>query len=41
MTPGSQASSQACESAEVSESDRGVMRRERTDVVHQGPGGEY
>ncbi|KAL8769610.1 MAG: hypothetical protein Q9209_004407 [Squamulea sp. 1 TL-2023] len=33
------ASSQACESADVSESERGVMRRERKDVVHQGPGG--
>ncbi|KAI4196853.1 MAG: hypothetical protein LQ350_006272 [Teloschistes chrysophthalmus] len=36
---GSEASSQACESAEVSESERGVIRRERTDVVHLGPGG--
>ncbi|KAL8776273.1 MAG: hypothetical protein Q9213_008335 [Squamulea squamosa] len=35
------ASSQACESADVSESERGVMRRERKDVVHQGPGGEF
>ncbi|KAL8751324.1 MAG: hypothetical protein Q9199_006495, partial [Rusavskia elegans] len=35
------ASSQACESADVSESERGVMRRERKDVMHQGPGGEF
>lgn len=41
MTPGSEASSQACESADVSESERGVMRKERKDVVHQGPGGEF
>ncbi|KAL8845042.1 MAG: hypothetical protein Q9176_000714 [Flavoplaca citrina] len=34
------ASSQACESADVSESERGVMRRERKDVVHRGPGGD-
>ncbi|KAL8807254.1 MAG: hypothetical protein Q9200_004730 [Gallowayella weberi] len=37
---GSTASSQACESADVSESERGVLRRERKDVVHWGPGGE-
>ncbi|KAI4240848.1 MAG: hypothetical protein LQ352_007547, partial [Teloschistes flavicans] len=41
VTPGSEASSQACESADVSESERGVMRKERKDVVHQGPGGEF
>ncbi|KAL8906082.1 MAG: hypothetical protein Q9171_006420 [Xanthocarpia ochracea] len=35
------ASSQACESGDVSESERGIMRRERKDVVHQGPGGEF
>ncbi|KAL8847843.1 MAG: hypothetical protein Q9221_007145 [Calogaya cf. arnoldii] len=35
------ASSQACESADVSESERGVMRRERKDVMHQAPGGEF
>ncbi|KAL8992151.1 MAG: hypothetical protein Q9169_007324 [Polycauliona sp. 2 TL-2023] len=35
------ASSQACESADVSESEWGVMRRERKDVMHQGPGGEF
>ncbi|KAL8802156.1 MAG: hypothetical protein Q9182_004022 [Xanthomendoza sp. 2 TL-2023] len=37
---GSTASSQACESGDVSESERGVLRRERKDVIHWGPGGE-
>ncbi|KAL8717444.1 MAG: hypothetical protein Q9225_005310 [Loekoesia sp. 1 TL-2023] len=36
---GASNNSQACESADVSESERGVMRKERKDVVHQGPGG--
>ncbi|KAI4174978.1 MAG: hypothetical protein LQ343_002005 [Gyalolechia ehrenbergii] len=38
---GASGNSQACESADVSESERGVMRKERKDVVHQGPGGEF
>ncbi|KAI4182930.1 MAG: hypothetical protein LQ346_006444 [Caloplaca aetnensis] len=39
---GSKASSQACESGEVSESERGVMRKDRKDVNHQPPGlGEW
>ncbi|KAI4124169.1 MAG: hypothetical protein LQ338_004944 [Usnochroma carphineum] len=36
----SKASSQACESGEVSESERGVMRKDRKDVSHEGPGPE-
>ncbi|KAL8899780.1 MAG: hypothetical protein Q9207_006025 [Kuettlingeria erythrocarpa] len=39
---GSKASSQACESGEVSESERGIMRKDRKDVNHQPPGlGEW
>ncbi|KAI4143976.1 MAG: hypothetical protein L6R39_004371 [Caloplaca ligustica] len=39
---GSKASSQACESGEVSENERGVMRKDRKDVHHEGPGfGKY